>query len=31
MTPADDTVDSETRERLWSVSADLVGIDPDWP
>jgi len=28
MTPADDTVDSETRERLWSVSADLVGSTP---
>ncbi|WP_255195252.1 SDR family NAD(P)-dependent oxidoreductase [Halorarius litoreus] len=23
--------DTGLRERLWDVSADLVGVDPDWP
>lgn len=23
--------DDATADRLWSVSADLVGVDPDWP
>jgi len=23
--------DADRRERLWTVSGDLVGIDPDWP
>jgi NAD(P)-dependent dehydrogenase (short-subunit alcohol dehydrogenase family) len=23
--------DERLRERLWAVSADLVGVDPDWP
>lgn len=23
--------DAMLRERLWDVSADLVGVDPDWP
>lgn len=23
--------DEATQERLWDVSADLVGVDPDWP
>ena len=31
LTPADAATDPETRERLWTVSADLVGVDPDWP
>ncbi|MDL5363316.1 SDR family NAD(P)-dependent oxidoreductase [Halalkalicoccus sp. NIPERK01] len=30
-TPAQSATDPEFRERLWRVSADLVGIDPDWP
>ncbi|MFB6164109.1 MAG: SDR family oxidoreductase [Haloarculaceae archaeon] len=29
--PSAEARDHETRERLWRVSADLVGVDPDWP
>lgn len=29
--PAEPARDPATRERLWEVSADLVGVDPDWP
>jgi hypothetical protein len=29
--PSTEPSDPEIRDRLWSVSADLVGIDPDWP
>lgn len=29
--PSREASDPENRERLWEVSADLVGIDPDWP
>ncbi|MFC6905876.1 SDR family oxidoreductase [Halalkalicoccus tibetensis] len=29
--PAPAATDPDRRERLWNVSADLVGIDPDWP
>lgn len=29
--PAPAATDSELRERLWRVSADLAGIEPDWP
>lgn len=31
VTPADAATDPQTRERLWRVSADLVGVSPDWP
>jgi len=30
-TPAAAARDPAVRERLWEVSADLVGVDPDWP
>jgi hypothetical protein len=29
--PARRARDDDTADRLWSVSADLVGVDPDWP
>ncbi|ADJ14056.1 SDR family NAD(P)-dependent oxidoreductase [Halalkalicoccus jeotgali] len=29
--PAPAATDPELREELWRVSADLVGVDPDWP
>lgn len=29
--PASAATDPEFRERLWRVSADLVGVEPDWP
>lgn len=29
--PADAASDPAVRERLWSASADLVGVDPEWP
>ncbi len=29
--PAAEASDPHTRDRLWTVSADLVGVDPDWP
>ncbi|MEF8901994.1 MAG: SDR family NAD(P)-dependent oxidoreductase, partial [Halovenus sp.] len=29
--PSAEASDPETRNRLWAVSADLVGVDPDWP
>ncbi len=29
--PAAPARDPGTRERLWRASADLVGVDPDWP
>lgn len=29
--PAAEASDQENRERLWNVSADLVGIEPNWP
>lgn len=29
--PTPEGRDSETRKQLWNVSADLVGVDPDWP
>ncbi len=29
--PAPAAADSGVRERLWRASADLVGVDPDWP
>jgi NAD(P)-dependent dehydrogenase (short-subunit alcohol dehydrogenase family) len=29
--PAPAATDPELRERLWRVSADLVGVEPDWP
>ena len=29
--PSADASDPENRERLWDVSADLTGVDPDWP
>lgn len=29
--PAPAAADPELRERLWRVSADLVGVEPDWP
>lgn len=28
--PDSATLDPELRQRLWTVSADLVGVDPDW-
>jgi len=31
LTPADEARDPETRKQLWAVSADRVGVDPDWP
>ncbi|WP_255148887.1 SDR family NAD(P)-dependent oxidoreductase [Halorarius halobius] len=30
-TPDSRAEDRALRERLWDVSADLVGVDPDWP
>ncbi|MCU4975233.1 SDR family oxidoreductase [Halobacteria archaeon AArc-m2/3/4] len=30
-TPAAGATDPERRERLWTRSADLVGVDPNWP
>lgn len=29
--PASAATDPDVRERLWNVSADLVGVGPDWP
>jgi NAD(P)-dependent dehydrogenase (short-subunit alcohol dehydrogenase family) len=29
--PSAEASDPENRERLWETSADLVGVDPDWP
>nr|WP_305882951.1 SDR family oxidoreductase [Halobellus rarus] len=29
--PSTEATDPENRQRLWTISADLVGIDPDWP
>lgn len=29
--PSEEARDPETRDRLWRVSADLVGVDADWP
>jgi hypothetical protein len=29
--PARRARDDERAARLWAVSADLVGVDPDWP
>jgi hypothetical protein len=29
--PARRARDDDTADRLWSASADLVGVDPDWP
>lgn len=29
--PSTEASDPENRERLWEISADLVGVDPDWP
>lgn len=29
--PAPAATDPALRERLWRVSADLVGVEPDWP
>ncbi|GAB3689448.1 SDR family NAD(P)-dependent oxidoreductase [Salinarchaeum chitinilyticum] len=29
--PSAEARDSTIRERLWERSADLVGVDPDWP
>ncbi|WP_336343363.1 SDR family NAD(P)-dependent oxidoreductase [Halalkalicoccus ordinarius] len=29
--PAPAATDPEFRERLWRVSADLVGVEPEWP
>ena len=29
--PSDEASDPAVRERLWNASADLVGVDPDWP
>ncbi|WP_201764621.1 SDR family NAD(P)-dependent oxidoreductase [Salinarchaeum sp. Harcht-Bsk1] len=29
--PDYDAQDPAVREQLWDVSADLVGVDPDWP
>lgn len=29
--PAPAATDTRNRERLWNASADLVGVDPDWP
>ncbi|MFC7137949.1 hypothetical protein ACFQRB_18885 [Halobaculum litoreum] len=29
--PSEQARDPAVRERLWRVSADLVGVDPDWP
>lgn len=29
--PSDAASDPAVRERLWSASADLVDVDPDWP
>ena len=29
--PARNARDDAAAERLWEVSADLVGVDPDWP
>lgn len=29
--PSADATDPATRKRLWEISAELVGVDPDWP
>lgn len=29
--PSAEATDPAVREMLWNVSADLVGVDPDWP
>lgn len=29
--PSAEAAVPETQKRLWEVSADLVGVDPDWP
>ncbi|UIP01355.1 SDR family NAD(P)-dependent oxidoreductase (plasmid) [Halobaculum sp. CBA1158] len=29
--PASEAADPGIRARLWTASADLVGVDPDWP
>ena len=29
--PSPEATDPENRRRLWERSADLVGVDPDWP
>lgn len=29
--PSTEATDPENRQRLWDVSAELVGVDPDWP
>ena len=29
--PSAEATDPAVREQLWNVSADLVGVDPDWP
>ncbi|MFC7225946.1 SDR family NAD(P)-dependent oxidoreductase [Salinirubellus salinus] len=29
--PSRSARDDETADRLWDLSADLVGVDPDWP
>ncbi|WP_336135389.1 SDR family oxidoreductase [Natronomonas amylolytica] len=29
--PSSEATDSENRQQLWEISADLVGVDPDWP
>ena len=29
--PKAEATDPEVRERLWNESAELVGVDPDWP
>ena len=29
--PATDASTPTNRKRLWKTSADLVGVDPDWP
>ena len=29
--PSAEATDSDTRQQLWESSAQLVGVDPDWP
>lgn len=29
--PASEAIDLDVRERLWTESAELVGVGPDWP
>ncbi|GAB7095237.1 SDR family oxidoreductase [Halolamina litorea] len=31
VSPSADAADPEQRRRLWDRTADLVGVDPDWP